>query len=35
MNIEAVHDDAVLRQGRRRPVHLVGVPRDVGAPILS
>jgi len=34
-NVEAAHGDAVLRQGRRRPVHLVGVPPDERAPILT
>ena len=34
-NVEAAHGDAVLRQGRRRPVHLVGVPPAERAPILS
>lgn len=34
-NVEAAHGDAVLRQGRRRPVHLVGVPPPERAPILS
>lgn len=34
-NVEAAHGDAVLRQGRRRPVHLVGVPVAARAPILS
>ena len=33
-NVEAAHGDAVLRQGRRRPVHLVGVPPSERAPIL-
>src|SRR6476660_7252172 len=27
-NVEAARGNAVLRQGRRRPVHLVGVPPD-------
>lgn len=34
-NVEAAHGDAVLRQGRRRPVHLVSVPPAARAPILS
>ncbi len=34
-NVEAAHGDAVLRQGRGRPVHLVGVPPAERAPILS
>jgi len=33
-NVEAAHGDAVLRQGRRSPVHLVGVPPAERAPIL-
>jgi len=33
-NVEAAHGDAVLRQGRRRPVHLVGVSPAERAPIL-
>jgi deazaflavin-dependent oxidoreductase (nitroreductase family) len=33
-NVEAAHGDAVLRQGRRRAVHLVGVPPGERAPIL-
>jgi len=33
-NVEAAHGDAVLRQGGRRPVHLVGVPPVERAPIL-
>ena len=33
-NVEAAHGDAVLRQGRRRPVQLVGVPAAERAPIL-
>jgi deazaflavin-dependent oxidoreductase (nitroreductase family) len=33
-NVEAAHGDAVIRQGRRRPVHLVGVPPEQRAPIL-
>ncbi|HSF18183.1 MAG TPA: nitroreductase/quinone reductase family protein [Vicinamibacteria bacterium] len=34
-NVEAAHGDAVLRQGRRRPVHLVPVPPAERARILS
>ena len=34
-NVEAAHGDAVLRQGRRRPVRLVGIPPAERAPILS
>jgi len=34
-NVAAAHGDAVLRQGRRRPVHLVGVPPAKRGPILS
>jgi len=34
-NVEAAHGDAVLRQGRRRPVHLVRMPPDERARILS
>jgi pyrroline-5-carboxylate reductase len=34
-NVEAAEGDAVLRQGRRAPVHLVGVPPAERAPILS
>ena len=34
-NVEAAHGDAVLRQGRRHPVHLVDVPPAERAPILS
>src|SRR5437867_233757 len=34
-NVEAAHGHAVLRQGRRRAVHLVGVPAAERAPILS
>ena len=34
-NVEAAHGDAVLRQGRRRPVRLVGVSPAERAPILS
>ena len=33
-NVEAAHGDAVIRQGRRRRVHLVAVPPEQGAPIL-
>lgn len=33
-NVEAAHGDAVLRQGRRRRVHLVPVPVEQRAPIL-
>ncbi len=33
-NIEAAHGDAILRQGGRRPVRLVGVPPAERAPIL-
>ncbi len=33
-NVEAAHGDAILRQGRRRLVHLVGVPPAERAPIL-
>ena len=33
-NLEAARGDAVLRQGRGRPVHLVGVPPAEKAPIL-
>lgn len=34
-NVEAAHGTALLRQGRRRPVHLVRVPPAERAPILS
>ena len=34
-NVEATHGDAVLRQRRRRPIHLVRVPTAERAPILS
>jgi deazaflavin-dependent oxidoreductase (nitroreductase family) len=34
-NVEAASGAAVLRQGRRLPVHLVGVPPAERAPILS
>ena len=33
-NVEAAHGDAVIRQGRRRQVHLVSVPSQERAPIL-
>jgi hypothetical protein len=33
-NVEAAHGDAVLRQGRRRRVHLVLVPAEQRAPVL-
>ena len=33
-NVEAANGDAVIRQGRRRRVHLVAVPPDTRAPIL-
>jgi deazaflavin-dependent oxidoreductase (nitroreductase family) len=33
-NVEEAHGDAVIRQGRRRDVHLVAVPPDERAPIL-
>jgi deazaflavin-dependent oxidoreductase (nitroreductase family) len=33
-NVEAAHGDAVIRQGRRRRVHLVPVPAEQRAPIL-
>jgi F420H(2)-dependent quinone reductase len=33
-NVEAARGDAVIRQGRRRPVHLVAVAPEVRAPIL-
>jgi deazaflavin-dependent oxidoreductase (nitroreductase family) len=33
-NVEAAHGAAVLRQGRRRAVHLVSVPSSERAPIL-
>jgi deazaflavin-dependent oxidoreductase (nitroreductase family) len=33
-NVEAGHGGAVIRQGRRRSVHLVEVPPDQRAPIL-
>jgi deazaflavin-dependent oxidoreductase (nitroreductase family) len=34
-NVEAAHGDAVLRQGRRRRVHLVGIPSSERPPILA
>ena len=34
-NVEAAHGEAVLRQGPRRSVRLVGVPPAERAPILS
>ena len=33
-NVEAAHGDAVIRQGRRRAVHLVEVPPEQRAPIV-
>jgi hypothetical protein len=33
-NVEGAHGDAVIRQGRRRHVHLVAVPPELRAPIL-
>jgi deazaflavin-dependent oxidoreductase (nitroreductase family) len=33
-NVEAAHGEAVLRQGRRRSVHLVAVPPADRAPVL-
>ena len=33
-NVEAAHGEAVIRQGRRRRVHLVAVPAEQRAPIL-
>jgi deazaflavin-dependent oxidoreductase (nitroreductase family) len=33
-NVEAAHGNAVIRQGRRRHVHLVAVPPEQRAPIL-
>ena len=33
-NVEAAHGNAVVRQGRHRPVHLVAVPPEQRAPIL-
>lgn len=33
-NVEAAHGNAVIRQGRRRPVHLVAVPPEQRATIL-
>ena len=34
-NVEAAHGDAVIRQGRRRRVHLVAVAPEQRAPILQ
>ncbi len=34
-NVDAAHGDAIIRQGRRRHVHLVSVPPDQRAPILK
>ena len=34
-NVEAAHGDAVLRQGRRRAVHLMAIPAAERASILS
>lgn len=34
-NVEAAHGDAVIRQGRRRRIHLVAVPPELRAPILK
>jgi len=34
-NVDAAHGEAVIRQGRRMPVHLVPVPADQRAPILK
>jgi hypothetical protein len=34
-NVEEAHGDAVIRQGRRRHVHLVAVPPEQRAPILQ
>ena len=34
-NVAAAHGDAVLHQGRRRPIHLVEVPPAERAPTLS
>ena len=34
-NVEASRGDAVIRQGRRRPVHLVAVPPEQRAPVLQ
>jgi hypothetical protein len=33
-NVEAANGEAVIRQGRQRPVHLVAVPPEQRAPIL-
>jgi len=33
-NVEAARGDAVIRQGRRRPVHLVAVPPEQRAAVL-
>ena len=33
-NVEGAHGDAIIRQGRRRRVHLVAVPLEQRAPIL-
>jgi hypothetical protein len=33
-NVEAAHGEAILRQGRRQPVRLVGVPPAERAPVL-
>jgi deazaflavin-dependent oxidoreductase (nitroreductase family) len=33
-NVEAARGEAVIRQGRRRPVHLVAVPPAERAPVL-
>jgi deazaflavin-dependent oxidoreductase (nitroreductase family) len=33
-NVEAAHGNAIIRQGRRRHVHLAAVPPDQRAPIL-
>jgi deazaflavin-dependent oxidoreductase (nitroreductase family) len=33
-NVEAALGDAVIRQRRRRPVHLVAMPREQRAPVL-
>jgi hypothetical protein len=33
-NVETSHGDAVIRQGRRRSVHLVPVPPEQRAPVL-
>ena len=35
MNVEAAHGNAIIRQGRRQAVHLVGVPSAERAPVLS